>query len=288
MKLSLSVPADFNLHRTIYSHGWSSLPPFSTEKNRILLSRADELPSGGVVFYSISQPKQKLLTIDVVAKKGAAEHRSEILRQVKSCLLLDEDYSEFYRVSKKYPHFRWTAKTGAGRLLRAPSVFEDAVKMICTTNCSWALTKIMVNNLCRKLGKKIAADIYTFPSPKAVARVTEAFLRKEIKAGYRAPYLLELSRRIVNGDLDMESWRISTKPTPELYDEVTGVKGIGPYAAANILKLIGRYDYLGIDSWCRKQFSTMYKEGRKVSERTIEKFYNHYGAWRGLFFWLDL
>src|SRR5260370_35068872 len=33
-----------------------------------------------------------------------------------------------------------------------------------------------------------------------------------------------------------------------------GVKGVGPYAAENVLKLLGRYDGLALDSWTRAKF----------------------------------
>jgi len=160
--------------------------------------------------------------------------------------------------------------------------------MMCTTNCSWALTEIMVENLCSKLGEPFDESHSAFPSAEAIAEVSEKFLRKEIRAGYRAPYLLELSRRVAKGVLNPERWRISTLPTEELFDEVRSIKGIGPYAAGNILKLLGRYDYLGTDSWCRKRFFEIHKNGRKTTDKSIERFYKPFGTWRGLFFWLDV
>ena len=173
-------------------------------------------------------------------------------------------------------------------MLRSPTVFEDVVKMICTTNCSWALTEIMVKNLCTILGQSVNGAGFTFPSAEAIADTNEKFLRIKIRAGYRSPYLLELSRRIVKKEIDIEIWRHSNVPTVELFDEVRSVKGIGPYAAGNILKLLGRYDYLGIDSWCRKKFSESFKNGRSVSDKVIERHYHSLDKWRGLFFWMDV
>jgi hypothetical protein len=66
------------------------------------------------------------------------------------------------------------------------------------------------------------------------------------------------------------------------------VKGIGPYAAGNILKLTGRYDYLGLDSWVRTQYAGLRRGGRRVKDSTIEKDYTQFGRWRGLFFWLEM
>ena len=109
-----------------------------------------------------------------------------------------------------------------------------------------------------------------------------------IRCGYRAPYLVELSRRVAGGGLDIERWRDHALPPVKVREEIASVNGVGPYAAGNILKLTGRYGELGIDSWCRKQYAVIHRKGRRVSDATIERHYARYGDWKGLFFWLDL
>jgi N-glycosylase/DNA lyase len=241
-----------------------------------------------VAIQTSAAGKRNLAIETLTPARLSARERQEIVKSVRSSLRLDEDFSGLYEVAKKHPRFRWVPKTGAGRLLRSPTVFEDVVKMICTTNCSWALTEIMIQNICKKLGDPLAETGWSFPGPEVVSACSEKFLRKEIRAGYRAPYLLELSRRIVARDLEIESWRDSTLPTVDLFDQVRSVKGVGPYAAGNILKLLGRYDYLAIDSWCRKKFFELHKNGRSTSDNVIERFYAPFGKWKGLFFWLDV
>ena len=100
--------------------------------------------------------------------------------------------------------------------------------------------------------------------------------------------MLEFARKVAQRTIDVESWRTSTLSTEELYNKVLAVKGIGAYAAGNIMKLLGRYDYLGLDSWVRKQFAELLKNGRKTSDASIEKYYRSYAKWRGLFFWLEM
>ena len=48
-------------------------------------------------------------------------------------------------------------------MLRSPTVFEDLVKMICTTNCSWALTEKMVTGLVENLGRETNDGRRSFP-----------------------------------------------------------------------------------------------------------------------------
>ena len=54
------------------------------------------------------------------------------------------------------------------------------------------------------------------------------------------------------------------------------------------MKLLGRYDRLGLDSWSRGKFYQLHCNGRKVKDATIERHYEEYGEWRGLFFWLEM
>jgi 3-methyladenine DNA glycosylase/8-oxoguanine DNA glycosylase len=66
------------------------------------------------------------------------------------------------------------------------------------------------------------------------------------------------------------------------------VKGIGPYAAGNLLKLVGRYEYLALDSWVRGRYYELHRRGRKVNDATIEKDYESFGKWRGLLLWFEM
>jgi N-glycosylase/DNA lyase len=173
-------------------------------------------------------------------------------------------------------------------MLRSPTVFEDVVKMLCTTNCTWALTTLMVTNLVQHFGKRFNETASAFPDPETIAGVSEGYLRTKIKAGYRAPYILRFAEDVASSRIDVEGWRVSRLETDELYQDMRSVKGIGPYAAGNLMKLVGRYDYLGLDSWVRSKYYELYHGGRRVKDATIETRYKPYGRWRGLFFWLEM
>jgi 3-methyladenine DNA glycosylase/8-oxoguanine DNA glycosylase len=99
---------------------------------------------------------------------------------------------------------------------------------------------------------------------------------------------LQFAKRVASGTLDVECWRSSELRTEELFQELRSIKGVGVYSAGNILKLLGRYDYLGLDSWVRAKYYEVYHQGRAVSDRTIERRYRQFGKWRGLFFWLEM
>jgi len=222
-----------------------------------------------------------------VSRLSVAQRR-EVMQQLRHCLRLGEDFTDFHRAARRLPEFRWVATAGAGRLLRSPTVFEDAVKLICTTNCSWRLTTLMIEHLVHIAGDRIQEGMHAFPTPAQLASLSERTVRDRVKAGYRSPYLIAFARAVASGTIDPESWRTSPLSTPELFREMLSVKGIGPYAAGNLLKLVGRYDELGLDSWVRKRFGELHRKGKPASDRIIERHYAPLGKWRGLFFWLDM
>jgi 3-methyladenine DNA glycosylase/8-oxoguanine DNA glycosylase len=264
------------------------LPPFSTDEERRTLRRTLLLESGAVVHCLLTSRGRELRVRVHSTCPLSSPDRREVRLHLRCCLRMDEDFSEFHAEARRRPPYRWIAQSGSGRLLRSPTVFEDAVKMICTTNCTWALTTAMVSALVRKMGDGDDAIGRAFPRPATIAAASEGELRRGFTTGYRAPYILELSRRVASGELDIESWRSSTLQTEELFAEICTVKGMGPYAAGNILRLLGRYEHLALDSWVRGQYYRIHTRNRPVEDRTIERHYRQMGRWRGLFFWLEM
>jgi len=103
--------------------------------------------------------------------------------------------------------------------------------------------------------------------------------------GYRASSIAQLSRRVTNGDLDLEGLKHSSLGTAELYERLKSIKGVGQYAAAHILTLLGRYDYLGIDTWARKLVSERFFDGAPVADKEVQEVFTPWGRWRFLAYW---
>lgn len=286
LELILATPRDFNFRRTVTSHGWWELPPFSFQMPTWTLTRTIDIGRARPITVSLTETKGGVkVRIPRALGRRALE---KVTRDVRHILRLDDDLSEFYRAVAAIPEFEWIARQGAGRLLRSPTVFEDLVKMICTTNCSWALTDKMVRGLVNNLGRESTNGARTFPTPEAMAEQRVSFYRKEVRAGYRAPYLKELAQRVASGELDVEQWLDPAIRADELKREMKQVKGVGDYAAENLLKLVGRYDGLALDSWTRAKFSRVRNRGRKTADRKIERFYSAFNSWRGLALWCDM
>ncbi len=288
--LFLDAPDDFSFRRTIFSHGWCELLPFEIDKENWRLSYvfAGE-NSKNPVSATTSDAEDGRVKIEIYdAVKIGGNFEKKLLCDARHVLRLDDDLSEFYEFTETEKRLDWVRATNAGRMLRSPTVFEDLVKTICTTNCSWALTKKMTTNLVEKLGAKSENGKHAFPTAEAMANVPIEFYKDEMRAGYRAPFFAELAERVAAGKLNPESWLASDLPTKDLKKEMKSVKGVGEYAADNLLKLVGRYDGLALDSWLRAQFYKRHNGEKACADKDIEKFYERFGAWRGLVMWCDM
>jgi DNA-3-methyladenine glycosylase II len=161
------------------------------------------------------------------------------------------------------------------------------VKTILTTNTLWAATKRMNLNLINQFGPSLdgGPEKRAFPSPAEIAASSPEVLREAVRVGYRAPALYELAVRIASGELDLESLKTSNLPTAELRKELLKIKGVGPYAAANLLLILGRGDFIPVDSWALKLVSHEWYDGEPVTPQQVEEAFEAWGEFRGWAFW---
>lgn len=279
----LETPITFSFRHTVYSHGWSELAPFALDDEDWRLSYVFTAADSAIqaVIYETDGGLR-------IEHDGKASDGQRLVRDIRHILRLDDELDEFYALTNAEERLRWVSTSRAGRLLRSPTVFEDMVKTLCTTNCSWGLTKSMVNNLVAALGQPSGDGRRAFPKAKDLAARSEKFFRDEIRAGYRSPYFVELAEAVASGKIDPESWLTTDVPTPELKKQIKSVKGFGEYAADNLLKLLGRYDGLALDSWLRSQFYKKHNRQRTCADKKIERHYKKFGRWRGLAIWCDM
>ncbi|HVG21439.1 MAG TPA: hypothetical protein VNI02_20535, partial [Blastocatellia bacterium] len=133
MEISIPTPRGFSFKRTAISHGWYGLRPFELDQLNWTLARVIDLGEARPVTVKVSEsPGAIKIKIGRKLGKRAAE---KVARDVRHILRLDDDLMAFYEMVAKDSDFGWIASAGAGRMLRSPTVFEDLVKTICTTNC---------------------------------------------------------------------------------------------------------------------------------------------------------
>ena len=284
-----------DLRRTISSHGLAALPPFEPLHEERALRVTVPLKRDRARTVEIREKTRRKASVEILGRTPGASTTNEVEEIVRRILSLDRDLCGFYAVATEDPDLAWAAQ-GAGRWIRSPTVFEDVIKTVCTTNCAWSATVRMVTALVEHLGPPAPGAPKTgwrgraFPTPEAMAAVGEDFYKEVVRAGYRGRYFIELSEAVASGELDLEALGAATHeelPDDELDRALQALPGVGPYAAANIMMVLGRNSRLILDSWTRPTYARLV--GKKpVPDATIVRRFKPYKEHAGLAFWLFL
>ena len=107
-----------------------------------------------------------------------------------------------------------------------------------------------------------------------------------LRAGYRTAYLHQLAQQIASGEVNLDHWL--ALDSDSLYKAVKSLKGFGDYAAGTVVRMVGHFDKIAIDTVCHAMFAARYNEGVKGSAKDIEAHYERFGRWRGLVMWMDI
>lgn len=274
-----------DLRRTLASHGVATLAPQRVDMERWVLETSLDVGST-VRTIAMASHRPGELAVRADGEVRSAGQKAALLATVRHLLALDEDLSAFYELASSDPDLAWVT-SGAGRMLRSLTVFEDVVKTVCTTNCAWSATVRMTDAIVLELGTPSSDGRRAFPSPAAMADAGAAFYRDVARTGYRGEYLLRLARDVADGELDLERLRDPELDDADVEKRLLTLPGVGPYAAAHVmLTSLGRYGRLIFDSWTRPTYARLH--GRAASDKTIAKRFRRYGRYAGLAFWLFL
>jgi len=274
-----------DLWRTLSSHGVADLPPNSIDEKTRSLTTTLALPRGQARTIRIGPGRPGFALVETESVQVHAREAAVLTETARQMLRLDADLSPFYERARDDPDLDWACE-GAGRMLRSPTVFEDVVKTICTTNCAWSATVRMVTALVSELGPEAPAGRRAFPTAQAMAEADVAFYKDVVRAGYRGPYLRSLARDVADASLDLEELNDPELHDDEVAERLLALPGCGPYATAHMMMLLGRYSRLILDSWTRPKYARL--SGRKASDRTIERRFRRHRDYAGLAFWLYL
>ncbi len=212
---------------------------------------------------------------------GLSAHHERAIRATATRMFrLDDNLAPFYDMIAGDPDLSW-ARGGAGRMLASPRVFDDVIRTICTTNCAWSATTRMITALV-----ELASG--AFPDAALLARTPARWFTDVARMGYRGPYVRKIATDVVENDLNLEV----LLPHHGLGEEevekrLLALPGVGPYAAAHMMQLLGYHHRLILDSWTRPTYAKLANK-KRASDTTIRRRFARYGRFAGLAFWLYL
>lgn len=277
-QLSVPVPGDYLFKRDLCSYGYFLLSPNLWIPERLTLLRPFDLP-GGLAALSISQPGGRGKPIVVRADRSLSRRDAAFVEPlIRRMLNLDDSgVRAFHKVDP-----RWK-KSGRGRLFRSPTFFEDLIKTVTSCNVTWPSTVNMNRRLCEVVNP-------AFPTPAQLARKRPAMLRARCGVGYRDARIVELARMHQSGAIDPEWYQDPANPDEQVYKALLELPGIGPYAAGNLMQLLGRYSRLAIDTETIRHGKSAL--GMTGNERRITKalhaHYEPFGEHRFRSYWFEV
>lgn len=284
--MQMAVPPDFNLGKTVCSYGYFSLAPNRWEPPRgssgrggggSLWTRVRDA-AGNVVAVRVTQPSPGGPLRLQCQPAVSGDDRHAVRAAIRRMLRVDEDLSPWWALHERAAAERW------GRLFRSGTLFEDIARTMTSCNIGWKQTVRMNARLCEHVGRG------AFPEPEDLARCDEATLKTRCGTGYRASWLIELGRSVADGRLDITWFEHPTRETAELYHALREVRGVGDYAARNILQHLGRYERVAVDSELLRHFREHHQIDGTLAQvtRAAEAYYQQYHPYQFLAYWWEL
>jgi len=235
-RLPLAWPIDLGL--TVAGHGWFELAPWRWDPAAGILGRAERI-DGRPGDIAIRQHDPATLAVSWAG--FAAADGPEIVRRVRRWVSAEWDpAAALAALGPALAEEAALIARGGGRLLRCSSFYEDFIKTVLTINTSWSSTCRMSAALVSEPGGG------SFPLPGALVDYGEERLRGVARLGFRAPTVISATRRMLDDGIidtsgDGDDARLD-------HDYLTGLKGIGPYAAAHCRMLLHDYARIPVDT----------------------------------------
>ena len=118
------------------------------------------------------------------------------------------------------------------------------------------------------------AENTAFPTPSELVKASEDELR-ECKVGFRAPYIMDACRQVVEGNINLNDFYIMS--TEEVKEKLMTIKGVGTKVADCILLFAyGKNGAFPTDVWIKRVMEGVYFEGKEVKPEEIQQFANEY------------
>lgn len=304
------VPRAYDLWRVALSHSHVGFAPTGFDPSTGTLHRVLTTGTAGPVAATVRQSNTRLVVR--LQRVGALppEAEADVVAQVRRVLAVDDDLGGLAAAAAacadRLPLVAGEVARDGGRLLRAPTVWEDLAVVLLSTGWSWASARAAVARLVTACGPVGVGGVRAFPTPHAIARTEPARLAADVRAGHRVPALVALARDVVSGRLDPEAWLArpvrpgdggarsghAGAPPPGTDDAqvrraVLGLRGFGPWSADVVLGLLGRPRGLALDAWALGGLARLLDRPALTAAQVAER-YAPLGRWAGTGAWLEL
>ena len=164
------------------------------------------------------------------------------------------------------------------RLIRQDPL-ECLLSFLCSSAKRVEHIRCIIESLCRCSGRRVQFEkviSYGFPEPLCIKTPPEL---EEIRAGFRASYLVEASQCMDRRML----YHLKELPYGEARQALMRLSGVGKKVAdCTLLYSLDFLEAFPIDTWMKKGLQRAYFGGKQTGEKTMEEFaLRHFGPYAG-------
>ena len=238
----------------------------------------------GAVFYRIGGPNGE--------RQATSNDDEMLLRYFRE----DDDVEGIYAdISRRDEHIRRLVRQYRGMRVLRQEPWECIVSYICSANNSIEGISRCVEALSDELGQPVnlgegGESRLTFPSPEQLTETTEKRLR-ELKLGFRAPYVIGTSNRVADAGINLENFKLMSYQDAKT--RLMQYDGIGPKVADCIaLMSLDKLESFPVDTHIRKLVTNWWFSGGKPpSDARIaewaQDYFGPYAGYAGQFIFCD-
>ena len=235
----------------------------------------------GVVHGEFIQIRQTGQVVEFASGPSPEETAAIMLRDY---FRLDDDIDAIYSDINRDGRVASMVRKYPGLRILRTEPWECLVAFICSANNNIARIHQLMERMSDEFGSPLTLNgltRHTFPSPANLAEAGEDELRR-LGLGFRAPYVDQASRAVLEGKLDLPA--LVRMPYPEAKAALMEQKGIGSKIADCIAVFsLEKLEAFPIDVWIRRALAEWYFPGQKTPPDRIllEWAQEHFGRYGG-------
>jgi N-glycosylase/DNA lyase len=207
-------------------------------------------------------------TSDGIACEGLTEESA--LHDLRHYLGLDEPLESIEGVLRQDPVLERVLPATSGLALLHQEPWECLISFIISAFNNIPKIELSLHRLGRQFGEQVDEGAWAFPSPEQLAGASLRDLRR-CALGYRGPYVRDVSRRVVSGDVDLQAIeREEYLPARRI---LLALPGVGEKVADCVLLFAyAKGEAFPVDVWVKRAVERWYFGGRRKTERQIREF----------------
>jgi DNA-3-methyladenine glycosylase II len=239
------APFDFEKTARYATHGGGDDAAQSYDLSRFTrLLEIDGYPILATLFSSGSI-EAPCLDVTLTANRLSGKWVPRLMDQVSRLLGVDQDLAGFYAMASGDPLLASLVTQLRGlHLPQTNSIHESIVQSIIGQQISAKVARMVRSLLVQMYGATLTVDGATyhgFPSPQALVAAGVQGLREVKLSQRKAEYIVDISRAVVSGMLNLEDLRMLHDD--EVVDQVVKLRGVGTWTAQWLLvNALGRED----------------------------------------------